>query len=92
MAKTVSQYAHTKGSLKMPTLLIILLTLSAALLLYAVYIALHIKKHGERYPNRPSFLYISTHSYTSPILPDSSTAPCNSHHDCSPNSSHHDCP
>ena len=76
----------------MPTLLIILLTLSAALLLYAVYIALHIKKHGERYPNRPSLTYTSTHSYTSPILPDSSTAPCNSHHDCSPSNSHHDCP
>lgn len=68
----------------MPTLLIILLALSAALLLYAVYIAWHIKKHGERYPNRPSVFHASTHRYTRPMLPDSSTAPCNPSPSCPP--------
>lgn len=76
----------------MPTLLIILLALSAALLLYAVYIAWHIKKHGELYPNRPSVFHASTHRYTRPMLPDSSTAPCNPSPSCPPCSDDNACP
>ncbi len=66
----------------MPILLIILLTLAAILLLYALYIAWHIKKHGEQYPNQPSITYTSMQTYNSPVFPDNGFPPCNNDHDC----------